>query len=408
VRHLLATGHEVEVIVLGEAAHGDPGSTQEARVAGLRETGAGVHLVHSRAGEVFTEMPTRATQRLRRVAAPSELELFPQLLDADAVAALVSGLQPDAAYVYHWEALAASRRLGGAVPRLATVVDLPHLSSLYRWRATPGRLSRDGLSRMLWLQGRLRRLPRLMVTLLNECEASGNFAAHHAAWLRRRGAHDCQYFRTPIEDLAGSDWSSARRRSGGGPPRILLIGHLLGVSTLEGLDVFASEVLPRLERELGPEGFEVRLAGGYEVPPHLARALDRPSVRLLGHLEEPAGEFLGADALLVPTSIPLGTRVRILSAWSFGCPVVAHESNAQGIPELAHDKNVLLGRNPGELADALLTICRDPGLQERLGLAGRRLYEQAFAPPVAAARIEQALTGISAALENHRKSPLRA
>jgi glycosyltransferase involved in cell wall biosynthesis len=399
VRHLRAVGHEVEVVVLEDAAHGDPGSTQEARVARLRETGAAVHLVPSRAGELYAEMAPGAGQRLRRAAAPSEPELFPQLLDADAVAALVRGLEPDVAYVYHWEALAASRGLRGTVPRLATVVDLPQLSALYRWRRTPGRLSKDGLSRLLWLQGRVRRLPPLMVTLLNECEASGNFAAHHAAWLRRRGARDCQYFRTPIDDLAGPGWRSRRRRDNG-RPRILLIGHLRGISTLEGLDVFAAEVLPRLEQKLAPDGFEVRIAGGYEAPEHFARAFDRPSVRLLGHLEEPAEEFEGADALLVPTSIPLGTRVRILSAWSFGCPVVAHESNAQGIPELAHDRNALLARGGDSLADAVLRLVGDSDLQARHEDDGRRTYEDFFAPAPAAGRIEETLLALAGARDS--------
>jgi glycosyltransferase involved in cell wall biosynthesis len=242
-------------------------------------------------------------------------------------------------------------------------------------------------------------MPRLLVRLLNECEASGNFAAHHAAWLRRRGASGCEYYRTPIQDSPGDDWLAARQRHqrGGGRLRLLLIGHLRGVSTLDGLDVIASGVLPRLERTLGADGFEVRIVGGYDPPPHLQAALDRPSVRFLGHLEHPDEEFAAADALLVPTAIPLGTRVRIISAFSFGCPVIAHQANALGIPELVDGANVLLGRSGEELAQATTRVAGDAELQRRLENAGRATYERFFAPSVAAARIEETLRRIAGA-----------
>jgi glycosyltransferase involved in cell wall biosynthesis len=390
VGHLLDAGHEVAVVVLRGDEPDDPGATFEVRVRALTARGAEVRTVESRAGDV------RQRGRLRRALSPTELELLPQLADAEAVGRVVEELAPDVVYAYHWEAVAATRSLRGVTPRLATVVDLPQVSSWYRWRATPGKLSREGLSRALWLQARLRRLPPLLVDLLTGCEAYGNFAAHHAEWLRGRGAAACAYYRTPIEDRAGERWRAAREARAEGPPRYLLIGHLRGISTLEGLDIVASDVLPALERELGPDGFELRLAGAYDPPPYLRAQLDRPSVRILGHLESPDAEFSSADAVLVPTSIPLGTRVRILSAWSFGCPAVAHRANASGIPELAHGTNVLLCESAGELVRGLLDVSRDPGLAKRLSEGGRGSYERWFAPEPAGGAIESELASLAA------------
>jgi hypothetical protein len=397
VGHLLDRGHEVAVVVLHGEALDDPGGTLDERVETLRARGADVRLVPSRADEVLARLPGDARTRLRRAWSPPELELMPQLADADAVRAAVEELAPDALYAYHWEAVAASRSLRGVVPRLATVVDLPQISAWYRWRSTPGKLSRDGLARAVWLQARLRRLPPLLVQLLAECEASGNFAAHHAAWLRRRGAAGCAYYRTPIEDSAGEGWQAARTPRPVGVPRFLLIGHLRGTSTLEGLEALARVVLPALERELGTEGFELRVAGAYQPPTHLRRALDRPAVRFLGHLEHPGVEFSTADALLVPTSIPLGTRVRILSAWSFGCPVVAHRANAAGIPQLAQGENALLATTTEGLVDGLLEVARDPAVAQRLSEGGRATYERWFSPPEAAGAIESTLASLVAA-----------
>ena len=396
VRYLLERNHTVGVVVLLEPEHEDPAEGVDRRVADLRTLGVEVRLLRSRSGRVFGEMSADLRSRLRRAWQPSDEELFPTSVDASAVADAVRELEPDVAYVYHWEALAATRTLRGHVPRLATVVDLPQLSLLYRWRARPRKLGRAGLAHLLWLQARLRRQPRLMVELLNECDASGNFAAHHAEWLRRRGAAGCVYLRTPVAD-PGLRWPAAREQQRAHDrPRLLLIGHLRGISTQEGLDAFARSALPRLEEALGPEGFEVRLAGGYEAPPHLRKALDRPAVRFLGHVKQPDAEFAGADALVVPTSIPLGTRVRILSAFSYGCPVVAHEANARGIPELAHESNVLLARTGRDLADGFLRLAGDRELQRRLEMQGRETYERFFAPEVAAGQIEQALARLAA------------
>jgi glycosyltransferase involved in cell wall biosynthesis len=396
VRHLIEAGHEATVFVLRDEALGAPGAIFAERADRLRGLGAEVRVLESQAGQVFGRMSTSTTARLRRARRPSDEEMLPQLLDAELVRSAVEEAAPDVLYAFHWEAVAASRGLRGVIPRFATVVDLPQLAAWYRWRATPGRLRRAGLLRLLWLQSRLRHMPRLLVRLLNECEASGNFAAHHAAWLRRRGATRCDYYPTPIEDLAGDGWRAARRQHPrGGLPRLLLIGHLRGISTLDGLDVTATSILPRLERTLGADGLEVRIVGDYDPPARLRAALDRPSVSFLGHVERVDAEFAAADVLLVPTSIPLGARVRIITGFSFGCPVVAHESNRLGIPELADGGNILLGRNGEELGEAAGRVFTDLELQDRLAEAGRATYERVFAPSAAGVRLEATLERIA-------------
>jgi hypothetical protein len=401
IRWLLDAGHEVFVVVL-HAEHSSPVLIE--RMAKLRELGAAAELISSNSENVFDGMRTGPIARGRRLWSPTDPELLPTLLDASRVREIIGDFGPDAAYVYHWEALAASRLLD--VPRFAAVVDLPQYSALYRWRATPGKLSRRSVSRLLWLQARLRRLPRLMVGLLEECESYANFAAHHAAWLRRHGAKRCAYMHIPVEDAGGPAWRVRRdAERAKDRPLLLLIGHMRGVSTIDGLTRFARDVLPRLERALGPEGFEVRVIGAYDVPAHLERPLSRPSVRLLGHVDDIAAEFARATATVVATSIPLGTRVRILTAFSHGAPVVAHEANAFGIPELAPRRNVLLGGGGRGLADQLLRVLGDGQLERQLEGGGRETYERFFAPPVAAAAIERALVEVAGTWAASRRSP---
>ena len=388
VSHLLDQGHAVRVVcVLPPEAE----PLREERLARLRELGASVSVVPSRAAEHYGSLRRDLRTRARRAWRPEEEELNPYLVDAPAVRASVAETEPDAVFVYHFEGLAASRTVDA--PRLAAVGDPPHLPVWYRLRdGLPHPRALRGLVRV---QAVLRHQPDLAVRLLNECSACGAFAAHHAARLRRRGAVDCEYLRTPVPDPLGDGWRAERdRMTAHRRPRLLLLGHLRGIVTIDGLRVFAQQVLPTLERRLGADGFEVRVVGGHEPPPEVRRAFARPSVRLLGHLEQPDEELKTADALLVPSRIPLGIRVRIVTAFSYGCPVVTHESSRLGIPELDHGRNALVGRSGRDLAEAFLRLVSDAELKERLERGGRETYERWFAPRVAAGRIAAMLERI--------------
>jgi glycosyltransferase involved in cell wall biosynthesis len=395
VQYLLEQGHEVAVVPLLGGEYVDPtGATLEQRVEALEALGATVTPVHSQAGEERSTLRTSPGARLRRWANPADELLYPTLADRGVVRGALEAAKPDVVFAYHWDALAALEGVHVA-PKLGVAVDLSHLPHLYRWRADLRREPARSLRRLPNLQGLVRRQPRLMARFLRDCEAAGDFAAHHAAWLRTHGAPHCRYLRTPVPDPLGEEWRTARDHAAGEKPQLLLMGHLRGIATLEGLQLALERVLPILERELGSEGFEVRLVGGFDPPPELARLLDRPSIRLSGHTEDPGDAFLTARAMLVPTPIKLGTRVRIISAFSYGTPVVAHEANALGIPELEHGDNTWLGRTPEQLAAGVLAVFRDDALRRKLSERGRATFDQFFAPPVAVGRIEEILQRIA-------------
>lgn len=389
VSELLAGGHEVSICVLSDPELYDPTAVDVTeRIDRVRALGADVIPVLSESAAFFRTRPRSAGHRLRRAWRPLDEELYPNLVDASAVRRAVDDVGAGAAFVYHFQMLAASRTL--RVPRFAAVGDPPHLSALFRFREQLP--SPHALRGAVWLQAQARHQPRLLVRWLNECQASGAFAAHHAAWLRGRGADGCRYLHTPVPD-PGAPFAAGGTAE---RPTILLVGHMKGVVTLEGLRLFANGILPRLERELGADGFEVRIAGGYDPPPDLARAFDRPSVRLLGHVEAAEDEFRAAHVLLVPNSITLGIRVRVVTGFSFGSCIVSHRANTLGIPELEHERNALVGDSADELAGHILRALPDEGLRRKLGAAARDSYERHFAPPVAVGEIAETLERIAA------------
>ena len=370
---LLRAGHDVVVYAL-HGLHTSPSASQvEQQVGELEKTGARVRIVT--AGDGPTRPPNES--RWRATFWPGIEQYYPACLLGAGLREFLEADHPDVAFAYHFEALAALR--GASVPVFGAVGDPSHLPGWYAWQAVTPSWSKAYLSRTWSTLVSRAHLPRYMRALLAPCRGTGAFAAHHAAWFRRVGVRGCQYLRTPVVDDVGADCEGQRARlQRSGKTRVLLIGHLKGTATLSGMYLFAREVLPRLEAELGVDNLEVRVVGGYEPPADLRALLDRPSVRLVGQVEPATGEFLSCDILLVPTPIRLGIRVRILTGFATGSCIVAHSANSLGIPELIDGKNALLGSTGPQLAAAVLRASTDSALRAQLRREARRTYEQYF------------------------------
>jgi glycosyltransferase involved in cell wall biosynthesis len=357
------------------------GRSDEDRAAALRSRGVAVSLV-----KLDDEPGRPARSRFRRIVSPSVDATYPEIRAAASVGAAVRDFAPQAVFVYHFEALAATVGLG--VPRLAAVGDPAHLPLYYRWRERwPGFDAARTLPRTLAAM-RARRLA--MRELMVPCAKTGAFAAHHAAWFRSAIVSGCEYLRTPVP------WVSEEHHPHPpvGLPRILLLGHLKGVVTRSGLGVLA-RMLPALDDRWGPDGYEIRIVGGYGVDRRLARELDHPAVTFAGHTLAPGDEITAAHVFLVPNSIDLGVRVRIITAAAYGAAIVSHRANASGIPELESGSNCLLGDGPERLVEAATRVVADVDLSARIRSGARTTYERCFSPAVAGEAIALRLEEIA-------------
>jgi glycosyltransferase involved in cell wall biosynthesis len=371
---VLAAGHDVTAVLLPEASLVD--GTVPERIEQLERLGVAVRLVEVPA------VPPRGRWRARvdyarALAAPTAADLFPAARAADAVAAAV--VDADAGVAFGIEAIAATAGL--AKPFLALLSHPPAVSRRVRQRYDPAAAA------SVAARSFLAHADRRTAALLRRFASVGVFSRRYADWARARGAR-AWYAHFPIPDLAGPDWRS--RRAAGKPnarPRLLMIGHLRGIGTISGLHLFVPEILPRLADALGDHGFEVHLVGGNDPPDLFRQGLDHPAVRLRGQLLEPEDEFFRADVLLAPNPTVTGASARILSGLSFGCCIVAHSDSVVGIPELAHDENCLLASDGPATVEEVLRALGDASMRDRLGDAARALYEDCFAPAVAARRI---------------------
>lgn len=318
----------------------------------------------------------RAISLLKRTVAPSLIDFYPEVALEDALRAEVDDWSPDALCLWEIEAVAAARNVAPELPRLAFFTDPDHLIRVARRRYRPATTSRERFNRLLD-QIAERRLPATIVGLLKSCDVVVDHASHHAEWFRLNGVPHAEYLPVPVIDRVRDRWEACRAEfAHDGPPRVLLIGNLNSNATLPGLRLFAFTILPALDRLLGQDGFQVHIVGGGRLPADIEHQLGHPAVKLRGYVDDVQPEFLACDVLLVPTDSDLGFRTRIAEGMSFGCCVVAHTSNALGMPELQHRKNALLDREGGGLARMVAECLRDGQLRRELGRNARETFSE--------------------------------
>jgi len=304
---------------------------------------------------------------------------FPHLSARKEVKGTLDRIKPSFVIAYHWEALASTYKINNfsKVGVVGDPINLPYLYRKILAEQLEGRVSFFQFLKNSLLAKQSSKQKKIMIKLLNNCNISGAFANHHVQMFKSWGVKNCRYFRTPVPDPF---LHQIKKRTPPNKLKILLLGHLKGVATLSGIALFIKEILPHLEDKLGVDNFEVNLVGGYfkYLPSKLKKSLMHPSIKIRGHISPIDKEFLTSHLLLVPTPIELGIRVRIITSFSFGTPVIAHSANTKGIPELKHDYNCLISSTGEGLADQIIRIYRGNDLQNFISKNSRDTYEKQF------------------------------
>ena len=102
-----------------------------------------------------------------------------------------------------------------------------------------------------------------------------------------------------------------------------------------------------------------------------------PNIEVTGFVPDAVALIAQAQVAIVPLFAGSGTRIKILEAWAAGTPVVSTTLGAEGL-EYRDRENLVLADDAETFTAAVSELLALPLNRERIGAAGRRLYEERY------------------------------
>jgi polysaccharide biosynthesis protein PslH len=314
---------------------------------------------------------------------------------------LVAGERYDLAYAYYIRSAEALRAAHGADPALVTFMALQlsqtlNTERLARTAATPwDRLFyRFETRRMAGYEARLwRDVTRTVLigekdkaAIAAACRVEGLPEIDNVVW----GPHgvDVERFR-PRPEAEEAD-------------TVIMSGVMRYAPNVEAALWFAREVWP-LVRVRRPQA-RFFLVGRDPAP--ALQALDgQNGIVVTGTVEEPADWIARAAVCVTPIRAAAGLQNKLLEAMAMAKAVVATPEANEGIGAPV-DEALLLAREPGSFAQAVLALLADPARRDRLGKAARTFVEAKWTWEGPFLELEQAfLAAVEAGLGTRATAP---
>lgn len=102
-----------------------------------------------------------------------------------------------------------------------------------------------------------------------------------------------------------------------------------------------------------------------------------PRIECTGAVDNAVEQLAAAKVVVVPILAGSGTRLKIVEAWAAGRAVVSTAAGAEGLPAVS-GQHIMIEDDAEKFAEAVSRLLASPLLRNRLGVAGRALYEKEF------------------------------
>jgi glycosyltransferase involved in cell wall biosynthesis len=246
-----------------------------------------------------------------------------------------------------------------------------------RWR--PSWLLRYATDRLLEM-----RIAREHIASMRRLAFVGDVHANDAERYRSVGVK-ARYVRSMWPRADHSDWVARRTAAEQLSPLKIAasVGSVPSTGNTFGLWALGAEILPALKRRgVARDGFELHVYGSGKPRPFIEPILRDPAIRLRGFVDDIDGEIYSCPIYIVANNryFYKAGHNRFLHAWSLGACIVTWRDSALAMPELVHDKNVLLAESADEMAELVAAAAADENLRRRLGAAGRATVLELYRP----------------------------
>ncbi len=167
----------------------------------------------------------------------------------------------------------------------------------------------------------------------------------------------------------GTDRGFADRRD------VLFLGGYLHAPNVDAVQHFVADILPAL-RQAEP-GLRFIIAGANPTAEVAALASDH--VEITGQVADLRDVMDRARIFVCPLRVGAGVKGKIMSALSYGIPVVTSSLGMEG-SGLTPGEHALVADNPADFARTTLRLYHDPDEWQRLSAAGQAVIRRDFSP----------------------------
>jgi glycosyltransferase involved in cell wall biosynthesis len=132
------------------------------------------------------------------------------------------------------------------------------------------------------------------------------------------------------------------------------------------------------------------IAAGYGPPEELTAIQEEdPNVLVPGFVEDIDECYKRAAVFAAPILVGGGIIVKILDAMAAGAPVVTTSYGNEGVGAVP-GRDLLVADGPDELAEAVVSLLRDPEFADKIGMNGRAFVRKNYSREVIVEKIEAA------------------
>ena len=164
-------------------------------------------------------------------------------------------------------------------------------------------------------------------------------------------------------DIPGSTRVEAARD----PDVIVFAGKMSYHANATAACYFARQVLPIIQAQRPRASFHIVGSD----PPREVRALSKqPGVVVTGYVADVTSHVRQATVAVAPMLVKVGVQNKVLEAMAVGTPIVATPAGVEGLGARPGE-DLLVGSDPAELADRVLSVLGQAELRDRLAAAGR-------------------------------------
>lgn len=166
-------------------------------------------------------------------------------------------------------------------------------------------------------------------------------------------------------------------------PIVVFIGSYAWPPNVDAMKWFTEKIWPAVYSMRDDARLQII---GSSAPPEIEALKGVPGVEVLGYVPDTTFYLERAAISVAPLRFGGGMKGKVNEALAHGIPVITTSIGAQGF----HAKNgeeMIITDDPGEFAEAILSLIDNPKLQRKIGLAGQALNERYCSPEAVGANI---------------------